>query len=133
MATTIIPVPKTLNLHQGNVAENWKKFKAAWSNYELASGISEKKSEVKVATLLSIIGEDAVELYESFQWTKPEDKVTIKTVLDKFEEFCLPRSNVLFETFKFGSRRQEAGETVDNYVVALRRMADRCEFADKDR
>lgn len=132
MASTV-PIPKKLNLHDGNVAENWKKFRSAWTNYEIAAGFEAKTNKVRVAALLSVIGDDGVELYETFTWEDDEDKQKIYEVLDAFENYCTPRANILFETYRFSSRRQECNESIDSYVTALRRLAEGCNFTDKDR
>ena len=39
-----LPPPPPLEIHDGNVAEKWKKFRLAWSNYALATELN-KKSE----------------------------------------------------------------------------------------
>jgi transposase InsO family protein len=115
------------------MCENWRKFKAAWTNYELAAGFSAKDDKIRVALLLSVIGEEAVEAYETFTWTKPEEKEKITTVVAAFEAYCIPRANEMFETYRFGCRKQEEGESIDAYVTSLRRLADNCNFTDKDR
>jgi hypothetical protein len=133
MASPQIPPPKKLSLHEGNVAENWRKFKLAWTNYELASGFAKKAEDVRVAALLTVIGEDAVETYQTFTWTTAGDEAKIVEVLKAFESYCNPRKNVMFDTYRFSCRKQEDGEPVDSYVTALRRLAENCEFQDKDR
>jgi hypothetical protein len=132
-ANSIVPLPKELQIREGNVSENWKKFETQWKYYEIAAGFAKADEPVRVAALLTVIGEEAVEVFETFEWAKDDDKDKIKEVLKKFKEYCIPRANVLFETFRFGSRKQESGETIDCFVTALRRLAEGCEFADKDR
>lgn len=128
-----MPVPQKLSLHSGNTAENWKRFKNAWFNYEIAAGFEPKSGKIRVATLLSVIGEEAVEVFETFEWSDDADKVKIEKVLEKFEKYCIPRANLLFETFRFGSRLQNEGENVDSYVTVLRKLAASCAFQDVNR
>ena len=54
----------------------------------------------------------------------------IKTVLDKFEQFCVAEANeiILCETFLFYKRNQEEGEAIDTYVSTLRKLAKTCSF-----
>lgn len=133
MAQAIVPVPRKLNIREGNVAENWRKFKSAWNNYEIAAEVDEKPEKVRVAAFLSVIGEEALEVYETFVWTVDSESRKLEKVLEKFEKYCIPRSNVLFETYRFSSRKQNEGESIDSFVTALRRLADGCAFQDKDR
>lgn len=81
---------------------------------------------MQVATLLTIIGEDARDVYSTFDET---DNDKIAPVLQKFEEYCQPRKNVPFERYRFNKHAQEAGETYDQYKTALRKLAEGCEFA----
>jgi hypothetical protein len=133
MTTSIVPVPKQLSLREGNVAENWRKFLCSWNNFVLATGYSTKADAVKVGLLLSVIGEEAVELYGTFEWTNADDETKRDLVLTKFEGYCKPKASELFETYRFLSRRQEPGEPIDAFATALRMLAAGCAFADKDR
>ena len=69
MATTTAKAPSPLNLsdrlHQG---ENWKLFRREWKFFELAAGIHRKPKEVRVASLLNVVGKEGVDMYETFQW-----------------------------------------------------------------
>ena len=49
-------------------------------------------------------------------------------MLTKFEAYCLPRLNIPFERYKFYRCQQQAGESLDQYVTALRQLADRYDF-----
>lgn len=65
-----LPPPPNLEIHDPQAAEKWKKFKLAWSSYALATEVSRKSEKVQVATLLTVIGEEAREVYSTFtDWT----------------------------------------------------------------
>lgn len=124
-----LPPPPTLEIHSPNAAEKWKKFLLAWENYALATELPKKAEGVQVATLLTVIGEEAREVYSTFNdWDAEGDEKKIKPVLKKFGEYCEPRKNIPFERFKFNRRVQEPGETYDQYRTALRKLADGCDF-----
>ena len=54
--------------------------------------LSSKSEEVQVATLLTVIGEEAREVCATFtDWITADDKTKIKPVLEKFEAYCKPR------------------------------------------
>lgn len=44
-----LPPPQTLDIHDTNVAEKWKKFRLAWDNYSLATELDKKPEKVQVA------------------------------------------------------------------------------------
>lgn len=125
----MLPPPPALEIHDTQAAEKWKRFKRAWSSYSLATGLSEKDDAVQVATLLTVIGEEAREVFSTFSgWEHEDDSTKIVPVLDKFEQYCQPHKNIPFERYRFNRRTQEPGETYDQYRTALRKIAESCEF-----
>ena len=46
----------------------------------------------------------------------------IDKVLEKLEEYCEPRKNVSYESYKFFSRAQESSKTIGQYVIVLRKL-----------
>ena len=125
----VLPPPHLLEIHDPQAAEKWKKFKRAWANYALATGLNEKDEAVQVATLLTVIGEEAREVFSTFTgWTAEGVEAKIKPVLAKFEEYCQPHKNISFERYKFNRRSQEPGETYDQYRTALRKLGESCDF-----
>ena len=103
-------------MHDQNVGEKWTTFKLAWDNYTIAQGLKEKDESVQVATLLTVIGEEARAVFSTFQWDDAD--------AHKIE----PRKNVPFERYKFSRRQQQPGETYDQYKTALRKLAQTCAF-----
>ena len=123
-----LPPPEPLDLSGGNISENWKKFKQKFTNYEIATGINKKETATRVATLLTVIGNDAIDVFNTITWDAEGDDTKIEKVLQKFEEHCEPKKNVSYERYKFFSRAQESGETIDQYVTILRKLSETCEF-----
>ena len=125
----VLPPPPPLEIHDSQAAEKWKKFKRAWTSYALATGLNDKAEAVQVATLLTVIGEEAREVFSTFtDWSAEGDDAKIRPVLTKFEEYCQPRKNVPFERYRFNRRSQEPGETYDQYRTALRKLGESCDF-----
>ena len=71
-----------------------------------------------------------MDVYNAFKWDIDDDKVKIDKVLEKFENFCGPWKNTIYERYLFFSRGQESGEPIDKYATVFRNMADNCEFRD---
>ena len=125
----ILPPPQVLEIHDANVADKWKKFRLAWDNYALATELDKKAEKGQVATLLTIIGEEARDVYSTFtRWASDAEKTKMDPVLTKFAEYCEPRKNVPFERYRFNRRAQDHGETYNQYKTALRKLAEGCEF-----
>ena len=85
MATGVLPVPAPFDIHDANAAEKWRKFENAWNNYSLATELDKKAQAVQVATLLTVVGEDAREVYSTFtDWAVEGDAQLIKAVTKRF-------------------------------------------------
>lgn len=112
----------------GNVAENWRKFKQRFQLYLTAIGADEESTKTKASVFLHVVGDDALEVYNNFQFQALDDKMKLDKILEKFEEYCIPKRNVTFERHKFFTCVQKTGETVDQYVTELRNRSKTCEF-----
>ena len=126
MPPSNLPPPKALVLDD-NVATNWKAWKKVWSRYEIATGISKQESLVRVSTFLSVIGEDATKAFDAFEWGEAEDDTSIEHVLAKFDAYCEPRTQVIYERYRFNNRKQEPGENIAAYLTELRTIAKNCQ------
>ena len=89
-----LPCPETLDLRGGNDSENWKKFKQKKTNYEIATGVNTRESATRVAKLLTVIGNDAIDVFNTLTWDTEGDDKKIDKVLEKLEEDCEPKKNV---------------------------------------
>lgn len=117
----------------GDLGVNWKKFKNNFELYCMATGCSEKPQSVQAAVLLHCIGEEALDIYQSFELSDDE-KTNSKVLLEKFGEYFLPKQNISVESHKFNTRVQSQGESFDAFLTDLRRLAANCDFgAMKDR
>ena len=68
-------------------------------------------------------------MFDTFEYGDGESEDSIHDVLNKFEEYCNPRRNTIYERYKFQCRHQEAGESGSCYLTELRVAADSCDFA----
>ena len=66
MATSnyVLPLPQAVRDSRSTSSrEKWKRFKRAWISYALATKLKGKDEAVQVATLLTVIGEEAREVF----------------------------------------------------------------------
>ena len=87
--------PDPLPLSKGNSSQNWKRFTQKWTNYELATGIFREEDQVRVAAFITLIGDEAFDVYNAFTLDSEDDKIKIAKVLEQFDNFCEPRKNNL--------------------------------------
>ena len=113
---------------EGNIAENWRKWKLRWSLYAKASGADKQEEATQCAIFLHTIGEEALEVYDTFSFTE-EQKDKLVPIIEKFEAYCSPKKNTTYERYIFNSCTQN-GRTIDAFVTDLRSKAKTCEFGD---
>ena len=111
----------------GNTAENWRKWKLRWSLYPKASG-ADKQEETQCVIFLHTIGEEALEVYETFTFTEAQQN-KLDPIIEKFEVYCSPKKNTTYERYIFNFCTQN-GRTIDAFVTDLRSKAKTCEFGE---
>ena len=94
-----LPPPTPLEIHSDQAGEKWKRFKRAWDSYALATGLSEKAEEVQVTTLLTVIVEEAREVYSTFTGWEHADGHKEDTA-----RTGEPRKDIPFERYRFNRR-----------------------------
>ena len=84
----------------------------------------------KRALLLSNVGARGYKLLRSLAQNKPNEKsyAQLKTLLT---EHLSPKPNEIAQRYVFYKRDRRTGETVKDYVAALRKLSEHCNFADK--
>ena len=75
-----------------------------------------------------MIGEEANELYNTFQFVTEEDRIKFDVLKSKFEEYVNPRKNTVFERYRFWEYKQQEGETIDQFITELKTRARSFEF-----
>ena len=125
--------PSPLSL-DGNVSENWRRFKQKFEIFVTASGFEKKTKPERCCMLLNLAGEQAIDVYNTFTYkgsegdTPAEDPKDPDVVIQKFEAYCNPKKNITYERHVFNTRVQAVNETIDAYVTELRLQTRHCQF-----
>ena len=98
---------------EGNLAEQWKKWKQELNFHLIATETNDKSDAIKSNILLKCIGKKGREVYNTF--TLQQIKIT-------------PRKNIAFSRYTFFTCRQKEGESFDDFVTNLKKLSQYCEF-----
>ena len=79
-----LPPPKLLSF-KGNLAENWRCWIQQFRLFLNVTGSDKKPTKVQCSTLLTVAGEEALKIFNTFGLSK-EDKVKIDVMIKKFED-----------------------------------------------
>lgn len=89
MAESSFRLPGSLNVTDGNVADNFKRWKRDYEVYMTATSSNKKDKEVQTAILLHCAGPQVLEIYDQFEWTEDTHKTDPGSVLAKLETYIL--------------------------------------------
>ena len=116
--------PEPLNW-TGNVDCEWRTFKQRFMLYLQALRMDDKPDARLIALLLTVTGQQAVEVFNTFVSESKDDKEKFDVAVTKFDEHCSPKKN---ETYVCRSRIQIPAESFDAFVSDLKLKARTCNF-----
>ncbi|KAH7939570.1 hypothetical protein HPB52_013895 [Rhipicephalus sanguineus] len=121
------PEPLRLTADGGR---NWKRFRQQFEFFLQATACkSNPRSEAaKTAVLLSVAGDEALDVFNNFVFSGEENKEDFNTVIAKFEDYCLEQQNEVHERYVFRSRSQGEAEPFELFLRELRKQAQHCNF-----
>ena len=90
--------------------------------YLTANSVTEEKKKVTVLVTVMAYGNLVAP-------DKPADK-KFADIVQIMKDHLNPKPLVIAERFKFHKREQKEGESIAQYVAALRKLADTCDFKD---
>ncbi|UYV75896.1 K02A2.6-like [Cordylochernes scorpioides] len=99
-----IPPPEPVNF-RGNIEENWRYFKSHWRNFSIATGLDNKEDKLKVATLLSIIGKEAYNIFEHLDLSD-EQRNNTDEIINALTQHFTPKINIIYERSIFNQTNQ---------------------------
>ena len=116
---------------EGNLSENWERWKREFKFYLTATESDEKEDDVKTSRLLTTIGENARDVYYyTFILATEGGDMKLNPVVAKFDEYFSPSKNLPYTRFKFFTYtgNQANGQSFDEYVRELKSRSRHCEF-----
>ena len=96
-----------------------------------ASGKIKQDEKVQCAILLHKIGEEALQIYNTFRFATGEDPNRIADLKKKFEDYFNPRKNTVFKRYKFWECKQQEGESIDQFITEWKTCAKSCQFGNQ--
>ena len=122
--------PPTFDWQAHNQPDEFRSFKQ-YCSFIFDGPFSSKTAKEKVSFVLIWLGKPGMNLFHSWTWTNDADKEDLKVVFEKFERHFQPKSNAWLARFQLGQLRQQASESVDEFIARCRLQAQSCSFADE--
>ncbi|XP_075529201.1 uncharacterized protein LOC142560760 [Dermacentor variabilis] len=117
----------------------WEQWEQMLYVYLLASGAAAFKPEQRKAILLHRLGADGQRIYQGLHAGTNTAAPSVVAPPDEYDsalaalrhQFSTSR-NFIIERHRFHRRSQHTGESVHDFVAALRELASHCSFASQD-
>lgn len=126
MDLTGVPTPK-MDWDSQNLLETFRKFR---QHVELifAGALADKDEKIKVTYLLLWVGERGREIFNTMTLSAEERKST-EAIANKFEKHVQPKSNPVFNRYKFKNEKQE-DRSVETFITNLKTLSLDCAFGE---
>ncbi|UYV84073.1 K02A2.6-like [Cordylochernes scorpioides] len=122
-----LPPPSAFTIDQ-NDPNKWPKWRKKFENYIIASDFDSKTIQQQRAILLHIIGDSALEIYNTFGFEENSQSPTIKDIIDKYDQYFSPFKNTIYKRYIFFTCEQKLNQTFDDFVTEIKSKAEDCEF-----
>jgi hypothetical protein len=116
-----------MNWNSGNLPEAWKKFKQH-AELMFSGPLKEKGEQEKISYLLIWVGETGRDIFNTFPEMSAENAKLLASYWEKFHDHVTPRSNEVYERYKFHNRVQTPADTFDTFVTDLKLLVKDCGY-----
>ena len=69
-----VSLPPKLQLQSGNLSKEWKQWRQIWDAYEEVTDLRNKTSRLRVATFITCIGKEALEVHNGLPFQSDDEK-----------------------------------------------------------
>ena len=112
---------------------NWPEWRKRFERYRLATKLKAEDGPCQVSTLIYTMGGEAEQVYAQFTFPAPQEgeedpQNNFDIVIEKFEQYFLPKRNLIYERSLFHHRDQKEGESAEAFIRVLYQLAENCDF-----
>ena len=121
-----IPLPSPI-IMTGDIRTNIDFFENMWNNYLVITGKGSGEENIKIAILLSCIGEEASKILFKIE-NVYENNQTASNLIHKLKIHCTSSINIRFERYLFNTVKQNEDEGYNEYILKLKSMIKTCNY-----
>ena len=93
--------------------------------YTIISNFSTHELAKKKAILITCLGDEALQIYNSFTIT---DATSMEEIFTLFDNHIVGATNDTYERFKFNKRTQSENESFDSFLADLKKLIKTCNY-----
>ena len=110
---------------------DFKAWKDQWKAYLSLSGLKNEDATKQVQALTLCFSRETITIVNNLGLSDAE-REDATTIVTKISEFVEGQTNESVERRHFRQRRQQPGESFDDFLVSLRELAKTCKFCSED-
>ena len=118
----------TLNIDSDGL-QDFMVWKTKWEGYLLLSGLADEDATVQIRVLEACLEGRTLHVVQNLGMNE-QDRGQQEAVIQRLQQHIEGNLNPIAQRHKFIKRTQHRGETVADYVVALRDLASTCQYRD---
>jgi len=104
----------------------FKKFKDH-AEFMFCGPLDKKPEAVKCSYLMIWSGEKGRELFSTWDLSDTQKK-KLQSYYEKFDEYCKPKTNVVYNRYKFKTKTQAENESFEQFTTELRILIKECSY-----
>lgn len=122
-------VAPSMDWDSRDLSNSFKKFKDH-TRFMFNGPLATKTEEVKCNYLMLWIGEKGRQIYATWKLSE-EESTQLNTLYTKFEEYCKPKSNIIYNRYLLRTRVQNENETLEQFVTDLKTLLNDCQYQEE--
>src|SRR5690348_3303426 len=127
-AATARPTGRLVEFPRYTVGQDWTFYEFQIEQYFALEKITEEGD--KRALFYTHMSEKLFKLVRSLYTEEERKSKDLKTILTTLGKHLQPKRSVMIHRLTFSQRARKVDESVDDYAVALRELADECKYTD---
>ncbi|KAK7605136.1 hypothetical protein V9T40_006994 [Parthenolecanium corni] len=120
-----------MSFDTGNVTQQWRLFKRQILFYpDCKFSTDQSTDRKKVGVLTTALGHEGIEILGTL--FKPDEQPSCDEIIEKFDEYCNPKKNTVFQRSVYFCLAQKPEQSIDMFIFELKKQATLCEFAKEE-
>ena len=108
----------------------FRSWRTAWNDYYMLQKLEDQPLEVQKADFRCCLTDEMRTHLKCAIDVSDNNNLTVTQILDKIQEYLRQKRNIALDRVAFEERRQENGESFDDFYVALRKLAEESDLCD---
>ena len=87
-----------------------------------------RPTSIELLHLSHALVQKALAIHNGLPFQSEDEKKNLAKILELWESYCIGKTNIIYERYRFNNRSQDAGESIDTCASNLRSLSDTCNF-----